>query len=128
MQGAKRKWSNCLLLNKTIFTYFVKPTPATYTLLVISFPPLLLFFSSSIKTIFSKYQICQTERWLVTNEQNLFIISLCHSSRLLRLFLTQKTSKGSLLHLIHTIVCEHTSTCATSLMCAKNSTHHFCLW
>ena len=31
----------------------------------------------------------------------------------------------SLIHLIYAIACAHTSTCATSLMHVKNSTHYF---
>ena len=34
----------------------------------------------------------------------------------------------SLLHLIHTTACAHARTCATSLMCVKNSMHDFYLW
>ena len=34
----------------------------------------------------------------------------------------------SLLHLMCVIACAHASTRVTSLMCVKNSTHHFYLW
>ena len=34
----------------------------------------------------------------------------------------------SLFHLMCAITCAYTSTCTTTLMCAKNSMHHFCLW
>ena len=45
-------------------------------------------------------------------------------------FLSSKMSLylyNSLIHLMCAIACVHGSTCANSLMCVKNTMHHFCL-
>ena len=46
-------------------------------------------------------------------------------------FLSSKVSLylyNSLIHLMCAITRVHGSTCANSLMCVKNTMHHFCLW
>ena len=41
----------------------------------------------------------------------------------------KKTSNfSSIFHFVHAIARAHASTCATSLMCVKNSMRHFCQW